>query len=261
MLSCTEISFIIFFFQFWEIWSQTRVSFYTTQSSYLLKTWKKSNFDMFYKNYCWAVICYLICMTNVSYERGIIVLSFPDISFVILLFICKRFEIKSGFPFFYLTHTIYTEYEEFRCKNKSINFYQFEILVIKLLKYKETYKKVWLSFGHDFKDTHWYVMSKVSGKSSYLYYTGWPRKNATLTINDIKKTRINKLCLLLRIKLFFQQDDTKIVEFDEGVWILRLFFWGNVIFKICHFCLKSHLWRTKNVHCLAPPGKVFALAL
>ena len=41
MLSCTEISFIIFFFQFWEIWSQTRVSFYTTQSSYLLKTLKK----------------------------------------------------------------------------------------------------------------------------------------------------------------------------------------------------------------------------
>ena len=26
------------------------------------------------------------------------------------------------------------------------------------------------------------------------------------------------LCALLRIKLFSQQDDTKIVNFDEGVW-------------------------------------------
>ena len=46
-------------------------------------------------------------MTNVSYERGIIVLSFPDISFVILPSIFQKFEIKSGFPFF-ITHTVYT---------------------------------------------------------------------------------------------------------------------------------------------------------
>ena len=77
--------------------------------------------------------------------------------------------------------------------------------------------------------------------------TGWPRKNATLTINDFKKTRdrINKLCPLLRIKKKFQQDDTKIINFDERVWILWPFFWGNVIFKICHFCLKSHNWVPK----------------
>ena len=90
-----------------------------------------------------------------------------------------------------------------------------------------------------------------------VVYTGWPRKNATLTINDFKKTRdrINELCPLLRIKFFFQKDDTKIINFDEGVWILWPFFWGNIIFKICHFCLKSHNWRTENFHCLAPPGK------
>ena len=101
MLSCTAQFCYIIFFQFWEIWSQTRVSFYATQSSYLLKTWreKKSNFDMFYENDCWAVICYPICMINVSYERGIIVLSFPDISFVILLFDFQRFELNLGFPF------------------------------------------------------------------------------------------------------------------------------------------------------------------
>ena len=34
------------------------------------------------------------------------------------------------------------------------------------------------------------------------YYTGWPRKNATLTINNFKKTRdrMEKLCALLHIK-------------------------------------------------------------
>ena len=72
---------------------------------------------------------------------------------------------------------------------------------------------------------------------------------------------MKKLCALLRIKFFSQQDDTKIVNFDESVLILWPFFWGNVIFKICYFCLKSHDWRTENFHCLAPPGKVFALAL
>ena len=48
---------------------------------------------------------------------------------------------------------------------------------------------------------------------SFTFYTGWPRRNATITINDFKKTRhrINKLCPLLRIKFFFQQDDTKII--------------------------------------------------
>ena len=59
-----------------------------------------------------------------------------------------------------------------------------------------------------------------------LAYTGWPRKNATLTINDFKKTRdrMKKLCALLRIIFFFQQDDTKIVNFDEGVLSLEPFF-------------------------------------
>ena len=69
---------------------------------------EKSNFDMFYKYDCWAVICYPICMTNRSHERWIILLSFPDISFVILPFVFQRFEIKSGFPFFF-THTVYTK--------------------------------------------------------------------------------------------------------------------------------------------------------
>ena len=97
----------------------------------------------------------------------------------------------------------------------------------------------------------------------WALYTGWPRKNATPTINNFKKTmdRIKKLCALMRIEFFSQQNDTKIINFDEGVLILWPIFWGNFIFKICHFCLKSPNWRTKNFHCLAPPGKVSALAL
>ena len=63
---------------------------------------------MFYKNACWAVICYPICVTNVSYERKIIVLPFPVISFVILIFVSQIFEIKSVFPFYWLT--LYTMY-------------------------------------------------------------------------------------------------------------------------------------------------------
>ena len=57
-------------------------------------------------------------------------------------------------------------------------------------------------------------------------YTGWPRKNATLTINNFKKTRdkMKRLCALLRINFFLQQDDTKIVHFDEGILILEPFF-------------------------------------
>ena len=61
---------------------------------------------------------------------------------------------------------------------------------------------------------------------SQHYNTGWPRKNATLTINNFKKRRdrMKKLCALLRIEFFSEQDDTKIVNFDEGVLILWPFF-------------------------------------
>ena len=55
--------------------------------------------------------------------------------------------------------------------------------------------------------------------------TGWPRKNATLSFNNFKKTRdrMKNLCALLRIEFFFEQDDTKIVNFDEGVWFCGRF--------------------------------------
>ena len=66
---------------------------------------------------------------------------------------------------------------------------------------------------------------------------------------------MKKFCVLLRIKLFSQQVDTKIVKFDEGVLILWPFFWGNVIFKIC-----PSIWevtinlRTENCPLCGFPG-------
>ena len=63
---------------------------------------------------------------------------------------------------------------------------------------------------------------------------------------------MKKLCALLHIKFFFKQDDTKIVNFDEGVLILEPFFWGNVIFKICTFCIKSHVWGREEFLWVAP---------
>ena len=50
--------------------------------------------------------------------------------------------------------------------------------------------------------------------------------NATFTINNFKKPRekIKKLCALMSIEFFFQQNDTKIINFDGGVLILWPFF-------------------------------------
>ena len=52
---------------------------------------------------------------------------------------------------------------------------------------------------------------------------------------------------------FFLQIDTKINDFDEGILILEPFFWGNVIFKICSFCIKSPVWGREEFLWLAPP--------
>ena len=87
----------------------------------------------------------------------------------------------------------------------------------------------------------WYQLNHSRLTLRVHCYPGWPRKNATLTINNFKKTRDRmKTCALWHIKFFSQQDDTKIVNFDEGVLIILPFFWGNDIFKICpSFSIKS----------------------
>ena len=46
----------------------------------------------------------------------------------------------------------------------------------------------------------------------------------------------------MRRKFFFQQNYTKISDFDEGVSILEPFFCSNGIYKISFFCIKSRDW-------------------
>ena len=72
---------------------------------------------------------------------------------------------------------------------------------------------------------------------------------------------MKRLCALLRIEFFSQQDDTKIINFDEGNLIPWPFFLGNVIFKICSSISKVTIYVPKIFHCLASPGKVSALVL
>ena len=124
--------------------------------------------------------------------------------------------------------------------------------VLRFLKRCGPYRSHWRRFSKNGRgatkvDSSWLQAYMYAFSVYNMYgnlYTGWPRKNATLTINNFKKTRyrMKNLCAFLRIKFFFQQDDTKIVNFDEGVLILDPFFWGNVSFKICTFCIKSHVW-------------------
>ena len=42
-------------------------------------------------------------------------------------------------------------------------------------------------------------------------------------------------------------------DFDEGVLIPEPFFWGNVIFKICSFCIESHVRSREEFLWVAPP--------
>ena len=72
--------------------------------------------------------------------------------------------------------------------------------------------------------------------------TGWPRKNAPMINNKffLNEGQNEKVVCIIVYRILFEQDDTKIVTFDEGVLILWPFFWGNVIFKIFfHFYMVS----------------------
>ena len=73
---------------------------------------------------------------------------------------------------------------------------------------------------------------------------------------------MKKLCALLRIKLFSQQDDTKIVDYDEGVFDSMAIFLRQCHFQDLSFYLKSLNLRTEIFSIVwLPPGKVSALAL
>ena len=75
-------------------------------------------------------------------------------------------------------------------------------------------------------------------------------------INNFKKTRdrMKKLCALLCMK-FSPQDDTKIVNFDEGVLIRTMAdFLRQCHFQDLPFYLKSHNLRTENCPLFGFPG-------
>ena len=65
--------------------------------------------------------------------------------------------------------------------------------------------------------------------------------------------KIKLVSALMNRSVFFLQSGTRINDFDEGVLILEPFFWGNVIFKMCSFCIKSHVWGREEYLWVAPP--------
>ena len=93
-------------------------------------------------------------------------------------------------------------------------------------------------------------------------YTGWPRKNATSTINDLRKTRdgIKKLCALLGIK-FFHSKMTLSLILIEVFWFHGRFS-EAVLFSIFATAVSKVTTDVPKIcHCLASPGNVSALAL
>ena len=65
---------------------------------------------------------------------------------------------------------------------------------------------------------------------------------------------MKKLWALLRIKFFSQQDDTKIVNFDEGDFDSVAVFLRQCHFQDLPFYLKSHNLRTKFFSIVWLPG-------
>ena len=65
---------------------------------------------------------------------------------------------------------------------------------------------------------------------------------------------MKQLCALLCIESFSEQDDTKIVNFDEGVLILWPFFFRQCHFQDLPFYLKSYNLRTEYFPLFGFPG-------
>ena len=74
-------------------------------------------------------------------------------------------------------------------------------------------------------------------------------------ITNFKEVReyIKLVSAWMHRKFLFQQNDTKFNNVDEGIFILEPFFWGNVIFKICFFYIKSHDWGREEFLWVASP--------
>ena len=82
------------------------------------------------------------------------------------------------------------------------------------------------------------------------------------TFQKMRDRMKKRMCALLCITFFPQQDDTKIINSDEGVLILRpVLYKANVIFKICPSISKITIDGLTIFHCLASPDIVTAPAL
>ena len=87
---------------------------------------------------------------------------------------------------------------------------------------------------------------------NFVSYTGCPRKNATLTINNFKRTRdrMKKKCV---------QDDTKIVDFDEGVLFYGRFSEAMSFSRFALLSQKSQFTYRKFSIVWLPQGKCLLL--
>ena len=69
------------------------------------------------------------------------------------------------------------------------------------------------------------LMYVITHSNIILFYTGWPRKNATLSINNFKKTRdrMKKLCTLLRINSFSSKMTPRSLILMKAFWFYGRF--------------------------------------
>ena len=62
-------------------------------------------------------------------------------------------------------------------------------------------------------------MKLTQNQQIHACYTGWPRKNATFPITNFKEIRdlIKLVSAVMSRTFFFQQNDKKINDFDQGI--------------------------------------------
>ena len=115
-----------------------------------------------------------------------------------------------------------------------------------------------------FRDVTQWLISLTCLFSTPVFHTAFPRGGSIQggpkrmqhfwsLISKKSGTKIKLVCALMSRTFFFQQNDTKINDFDEGILIPEPFFWGNVVFKICSFCIESHVRSREEFLWVAPP--------
>ena len=110
-------------------------------------------------------------------------------------------------------------------------------------------------------------------KFSYLHWKyykhykisiqGGPERTQHLRsmISRKRGTEWNRLCAILRIEYFFQQNYNKIINVEEGFLISWPFCEAMPFSKFATSVTKVKIYVPKIFHCLVSPGIVSALAL